>query len=177
MQNYELLYIIPAKYTEEEVEKINKTIKDLIIEKGGEIIHEDSLGLLRLAYPIKQVYQGYYPIIEFSLEEENFKEVDRGLKLMNEVLRYQIVNKVIGAGKQLKEAIFKEKKEKLEEQRKEQKQQKQSAQGKKKSVKSRRFGLSEKVGERGADKAEPKKKMDIDELEKKLDKILDSDII
>lgn len=160
MQNYELLYIIPVKYTEEEVEKINKTVKDLIIEKGGEIIREDSLGLLRLAYPIKQVYQGYYPVIVFSLEEKDIKSVDRELKLMNEVLRYQIVNKIIGAEKQLKEAIFKEKKEKLEDQREERKQQKQPTPVKK-----------------AEPKKEPKKKVDIDELEKKLDKILDSDII
>lgn len=160
MQHYELLYIIPVKYTEEEAKEIHKKVVGLITARGGGITREDSLGLLRLAYPIKQVHQGYYSAVEFNLEMEKLREIERELKLMNEVLRHQIVKKIAGTEEKIKEAILKEKKEKLEEQREEQKEKK-----------------GPQVAKKEEKEKKPPKKVDIDELEKKLDKILDSDII
>ncbi|MDD5043747.1 MAG: 30S ribosomal protein S6 [Patescibacteria group bacterium] len=155
MQHYELLCIIPIKYSDEEAAKVVKTIAGMITAGGGKITREDSLGKLRLAYPIKHVYQGHYPLMEFDLEGEEVKKMERELRLMPEILRYEMVKKVAGSEERLKQAILKEKKEKLEQQREEQK-------------------TPTKPEEK---KEEPRKKIDLEELEKKLDKILDTDII
>ncbi len=159
MQHYELTYIIPVKYSEEEQGKISEQVKDLIFKNEGKITKEGGLGILKLAYPIKQVNQGNYIVLEFDVEPEAAKVIDKELKLMNEVLRHLIVKKTPESEKAMEQALLKEKKAKLEEQREE------KTEEKKEETKTSQEKTSEK------------KKVSIEELDEKLDKILDSDII
>ncbi len=43
--NYEMLYIIPAPYTEKDVPEVTKQVKELIKSLGGEILEEENWGL------------------------------------------------------------------------------------------------------------------------------------
>jgi len=91
--HYELLYLVPTNYTEEELTPIKEKIKNLIKKFEGEITLEDSFGKKKLAYPIKGNYQGYYLLYEFDLNGENLKKLSQELKLTNEVLRHIIVKR------------------------------------------------------------------------------------
>lgn len=93
MKHYELLYIIPGQYTEEETENIVGKINDLVKKHEGEITLTDNLGNIKFAYPIRGVQSGNYIIVEFNAESLKIKELDSILKLTPEVLRFQIVNK------------------------------------------------------------------------------------
>lgn len=93
MKHYELLYIIPGRYTEEEMEGIAAKISELVKKHGGEITVTDNLGPKKLSYPIANVQTGNYLVIEFNAEPERIKELDGELKLTPEVLRYQVAQK------------------------------------------------------------------------------------
>ena len=93
MIHYELVYIVPNQYTDEEVETISDKVKKIISENGGTITIEDSLGKKKLAYPIKQVHQGTYLLLELDLETESLEKIKKTLGLTAEVLRFQIVKK------------------------------------------------------------------------------------
>lgn len=95
--HYELLYLIPANYTEEELTPIKDTVLGLIKKFDGEITYEDNFGKKKLAYPIKNNHQGYYLISEFDLEGDKLKELDKNLRLTNEILRHIIVKKEVQA--------------------------------------------------------------------------------
>lgn len=90
---YELLYIIPNKYSEDECKEINAKINNLAQQENFKIASEDTLGKKKLAYPIKQSYFGYYFILNLGIEEgkSNLANLNKKLKLLPEVLRYQIV--------------------------------------------------------------------------------------
>ncbi|MDD2807568.1 MAG: 30S ribosomal protein S6 [Patescibacteria group bacterium] len=91
VNHYEACYLVGANYTEEELIPIKEKIADLITKAGGQISLEDSLGKKKLSYPIKGNHQGYYLIYQFDLEKDKLKELDRNLKLTNELLRHMIV--------------------------------------------------------------------------------------
>ncbi len=95
MKHYELLYIIPGHYTDEEGESIIDKINDLVKKCGGEITLTDNLGNTKFAYPIRGIQSGSYIVIEFNAEPEKIKELDNALKLVPEILRFQIVTKRI----------------------------------------------------------------------------------
>lgn len=94
MQNYELLYIIPNQYTDEEAKKIKKKIDAMLKGFGAIIGIEEDMGKKKLAYPIGQVAHGYYILSEFELEDgAKLAEINNNLRLDKEILRAQIVIK------------------------------------------------------------------------------------
>lgn len=91
---YELLYIVPAPFTEKNLPDILKKIKEIIGSLGGQINKEEKLGNGKLAYPIKQVYRGFYLLIDFEIEPQKLEELNLKLKLTPEILRHIITRKI-----------------------------------------------------------------------------------
>lgn len=97
MAKYELMYIIPGKYTEEEVGPIRTTVKDLLIKNEAQLIREQDLGKKKLAYPIQQNYYGYYILNDFDAPGESVAKLESAMKMMPEILRQQIVHRLEAA--------------------------------------------------------------------------------
>lgn len=94
MKNYELLYIVSAQFTEEELESIKNEINQLIEKYGGQIGYQDLLGKKKLAYPIDKVVHGYYILTEFELEDGSvIKDINQAIKLNKKINRGQIIAK------------------------------------------------------------------------------------
>ncbi len=87
---YELLYIIPAIYAEDELQKVIGKIEALLKEEGAEITKSEIAGKLKFAYPIKSHANGYYVLAFFNAEGENLKKINRALQLEKDVLRHMI---------------------------------------------------------------------------------------
>ncbi len=87
---YELLYIIPAKYTEQEVLPIIEKIGESIKKYGAEIISTENLEKKKLAYPIKQNFRGYYVFNKFNAAPEKLQELNKELRLNSEILKFLI---------------------------------------------------------------------------------------
>lgn len=149
LPHYELLYLISNKFSEDEVKPIVEKINSLILNNQGKITLTQDLGKKRLAYPIKGFRYGYYNLAEFDLAGENLIKVGRSLRLMDEILRQQIVAKTVKNAEQI--ARDKTIAEKI-------------AAGKLKEEKQ----AQEKIKEADKDK------VDLKELDEKLDKILET---
>ncbi len=104
---YELLYIVPAPFTEKDLPNVSKKIEEIIKSLDGQITKENNLGSKKLAYPIKQVYRGFYVLVNFEVEPKKLKELNQKLKLTPGVLRHMIVKALI-PGKMPPEAKKKE---------------------------------------------------------------------
>jgi len=92
-KHYELLYLVSPNFSDEELGPVKEKVRDLIVKFGGEITFEDSLGKKKLAYPIQKHFQGYYLLYTFYLDGAELKELERQLRLTNELLRHVIVNR------------------------------------------------------------------------------------
>lgn len=99
--HYELLYLISNKFSEDEVKPIIEKVNFLILSNQGKITLTKNLGKKRLAYPIKGFRYGYYNLAEFDMAGENLINIDRALRLMNEILRQQIITKTVKTAEQI----------------------------------------------------------------------------
>jgi len=91
--HYEILFIMPNKFTDDESKKVADKVGQVITENGGQITHTEYWGKKKLAYEIKHNAYGYYGLFEFDLEGNLLAKVDQNLRLSADVLRHQIVVK------------------------------------------------------------------------------------
>jgi small subunit ribosomal protein S6 len=91
MTLYEVTYILRPSLEESEVEARANSIAEIVKNQGGEVSTVERLGKKRLAYEIKDVREGNYVVMQFKSEAAASKELDRQLKLHEDVLRALIV--------------------------------------------------------------------------------------
>ncbi len=91
--HYEMLFIMPNKFTDDEAKIVADKVGQVITTSGGQITHTEYWGKKKLAYEIKHNAYGYYGLFEFDLEGEFLAKVDQNLRLATDVLRHQIVVK------------------------------------------------------------------------------------
>ncbi len=92
MSVYETLFIALPSLTDEEVDKLVEKVTSTVEGLEGKIRKIDKWGKRVLAYPIKKLNEGIYVLIEFELEKAKITEVDRRMKLDENILRHIIVN-------------------------------------------------------------------------------------
>jgi len=92
MTNYELMFIIESTLEDSVRDQTIDTVKGLIAD-NGEITKADVWGMKKLAYPILKKNEGYYVLVEFKANSDFPKELDRRLKISDNVIRHLIVNK------------------------------------------------------------------------------------
>ncbi|MDO4935135.1 MAG: 30S ribosomal protein S6 [Phascolarctobacterium sp.] len=92
MKKYEVLYVV--KPVEDEVlNGIVKKFEDLITAKGGTVEKTDRWGKKHLAYEIEDNQEGLYVLVTFNGSAECVAELDRVMRITEELLRHMIVAK------------------------------------------------------------------------------------
>ena len=92
MTNYEVMFIIDPTLEDEKKEATIEAVKEIIAAEG-EVGNVDVWGLRKLAYPIQKKTEGYYVVIEFKAQPTLPKELDRRLKISDNVMRHLIDNR------------------------------------------------------------------------------------
>ena len=92
INKYEMLYIINNALPEEEISALVEKFKSLI-ESAGTIENIDIWGKRRLAYPINDLNEGYYVLINFSSAPTFPKELERVLGITDGIMRSLIIKK------------------------------------------------------------------------------------
>lgn len=93
MRKYEIIYIIPSKYTDAEMEGVVAQVNSILKESGAEVSDTYQLGKRRLAYPIANQRNGSYVLTHFEAEPKSLLKVEQTLRLTDEVLRHMIVER------------------------------------------------------------------------------------
>ena len=91
MKNYELVYVVKPNSDDETREAVLDSIKNIITEAKGEVGEIDVWGSRKLAYPIEKFRDGVYTLVNFKADVEFPKELDRRLKISEDVIRHVIV--------------------------------------------------------------------------------------
>ncbi|GAB6085997.1 30S ribosomal protein S6 [Alkaliphilus crotonatoxidans] len=90
MNKYELMYILKPSTEEEKRTQLLEKFKG-IVETNGEIENVEEWGTRKLAYEINKINEGYYVLVNFNAAADIPKELDRNLKIADEVIRHMIV--------------------------------------------------------------------------------------
>ena len=92
MRDFEVMFILRPE-EDEVINPIIEKYEDLITKNGGNVQHTDKWGKKRLAYTIDDFDTGYYVLITFSASNPCVREVDRVMKISDDVLRHMIISK------------------------------------------------------------------------------------
>lgn len=90
MRNYELMYIIRPDVDQETVQAVVEKFQGIIVN-GGEIVKHDIMGKRRLAYEINKHREGTYVLVNFTATSDVVNELDRVLKISDEIIRHIVV--------------------------------------------------------------------------------------
>lgn len=91
MRNYELVYVLRPNLDDETKAAVAEKVQ-AIIETSGSVEKVDVWGNRRLAYEIQKLNEGYYVLVKFQATVDLPKELDRNLKINENVIRHMIVN-------------------------------------------------------------------------------------
>lgn len=90
MRNYEVMYIIKPETEEEKVTALVERFKALVEERGAEVTKLDKWGKRRLAYEINKIKEGIYVLMQFKAEAAAAAELDRVMKINDDIIRHMI---------------------------------------------------------------------------------------
>lgn len=92
MQQYESVIILTPLLSEDAVKEVITKFKNILIEGGAEIVHEDNWGLRKLAYPIEKKTTGYYHLTEFKAPGELISNLEVQYKRDERIMRFLTVS-------------------------------------------------------------------------------------
>jgi small subunit ribosomal protein S6 len=87
------MFIINPTLEEEKKNTVVEMVQGIITDNGGEVSNVDVWGMRKLAYLIEKKSEGYYVVIEFKAGTDLPKELDRRLRISDNVMRHMIINK------------------------------------------------------------------------------------
>ena len=159
MNNYELLYILPANMAGKEIKTVFEEIEKNILKMGGkkletlldhpfliktEVSKEEESEELKnlpivkrkMAYYVKKNKFGFYCLFNFSSEPENLKEIETYLRMNNNVLRHLIIqaNPMSKEGRKELEKLFTRKRAEQEKEKVKEKKEKKDVKKEEKKI-------------------------------------------
>lgn len=94
MRDYELMVVMASAIDDETMPGALERVATTITNLGGEAVDppktETPWGRRRLAYPINDQREGFYAVYRFRLQPERAIELDRELKLNEDVMRFLV---------------------------------------------------------------------------------------
>jgi small subunit ribosomal protein S6 len=91
-RQYELVYILPPESTEQQVAEVHEQVESVVSRLNGQIEKTDNWGRRKLAYEIGPHKEGVYVLeVINGSGGELMKEIDRRLRVLDQVLRHMIV--------------------------------------------------------------------------------------
>lgn len=93
MKAYELLFFVNPSITDEARAGVMKKIEVAITANGGAVDDVDSWGKRKLAFPIDHMIEGDYTLINFHANATDIAELDRILRISDDVIRHMVVRR------------------------------------------------------------------------------------
>ncbi|MDK2820606.1 MAG: small subunit ribosomal protein [Clostridia bacterium] len=90
MRNYESVFVIKPDLEAEATAALIEKFTKLIADQGGEVVQVNEWGKKRMAYEVRKYREGYYVIIEFKGAPNVSQELERLLRINDDILRYLI---------------------------------------------------------------------------------------
>jgi small subunit ribosomal protein S6 len=91
MRPYEVMVILEPTLEESAVQGLVNRVTASLESAGVSVARVDKWGRRRLAYEIDHRSEGYYLLLDLAAEPAAVEQLDRSLRLADEVIRHKIV--------------------------------------------------------------------------------------
>ena len=92
MNKYELVLVVNAKIEDDARAAVVEKAKAYVTRFGGTVTEVEDWGKKKLAYEIQHMKEGFYYFIQFESAAEAPAEIERRVRIMENVLRFLCVN-------------------------------------------------------------------------------------
>lgn len=87
-----MMYILRPELDEAAMAAAIAKMSELVTTNGGEVTKAEQWGpRRRLAYPIKGCREGQYVLMQYKLDPQALAEVERIVRITDEVIRYMVI--------------------------------------------------------------------------------------
>jgi small subunit ribosomal protein S6 len=93
MRDYELGIVVSPESSEEQTKAILDRVTQIVQSNNGQVVKVNAWGRRRLAYPIERHRDGLYFFLDLSLTPPTVLEIDRVLKVTEEVIRHLLIKR------------------------------------------------------------------------------------
>ena len=88
MPHYETLCVLHPELAEARVKEINAWMQKIVEEAKGVVSQVEEWGVRELAFRVRKQNRGYYIRLEYDAPASALKELERNLRLSEDVLRF-----------------------------------------------------------------------------------------
>jgi len=88
VRRYETIFILRSDLGEAQINESIRRFEGIVATGGGEMIETDNWGSRELAYHIGRERRGHYVRLDYAAPGTAMNELERNLKLADDVLRY-----------------------------------------------------------------------------------------
>jgi small subunit ribosomal protein S6 len=91
MRTYELMMISRGSIDEPTVQAQIERFTKVVTDQGGTVNDVDHWGKRQFAYEIDHMTEGYYTVVDFDISSEGLLELERLLRITDDVIRHKVV--------------------------------------------------------------------------------------
>jgi small subunit ribosomal protein S6 len=88
---YEVVFIVDPATGEDDVTRLSENLQQIVTDQGGKITKAESMGRRNLAYNIGRNHEGIYMLFEVEGSGREIAELERRMRVSDQVLRYLTV--------------------------------------------------------------------------------------
>lgn len=93
MNQYELIYIIQPQLDNDTTKAVDERVTQAIATNRGQVVSTEVWGQRKLAYPIGSFFEGYYILHNVQMPPASVSEVERVMRLNENIIRFLVVRK------------------------------------------------------------------------------------
>lgn len=90
-KEYETIYILRPDVAKDAAEKVSGRVEEVVAKEGGTLTQVETWGRRQLAYPVRKFKRGVYVYLKFLGGGVVVSELERNLRMLDDVLKYQTV--------------------------------------------------------------------------------------
>ncbi len=91
MRTYEVVHIAAPNTSDDDLNKLNSQLEQVVADLGGTVTKTDVWGRRKLAYPIEKYDEGIYTVFYIDGTGKEIAEVERRLRVTDLVIRFMTV--------------------------------------------------------------------------------------
>ncbi len=90
-RQYEVMLILDPRVEDASIQQAIERYLDVVRQRGGEVTKLDHWGRRKLSFEMQHLKEGYYAVAAVLAEPAAMNELDRVLRLQDELFRHKIV--------------------------------------------------------------------------------------
>jgi len=89
MRVYEMMIIFDSDVDDSGIQQMLNRVNEMVSTGKGKVASTDRWGRRRFAYEINHKLEGYYVVLEIVTEAPNLDDIDRFLRIADQVVRHK----------------------------------------------------------------------------------------